>query len=340
MPDLAGDGQIRSVLAKRAYGTKARTVNYEMLLHFDRKLMFSAGDGTSVMYLSSVVVPADEWSYVAINLDAAEGVARFYLNGTLADSLGGVAFGPAHAEPLYIGAAGPGSEPFMGLIDEVRISKRVLGTSEIRRNNQLVHGEYYWWVRVTDASGNSTTSEQRHFVVNIPNTEAPAISSPPVTADSILYDMVPTFSWTPWIIPVSYDTVYYRLRVALRSDFSQQTTVDSITGLSVTWFDSLDFNQQFWWKVEGWVNTDSGLYTMPSNVLSFYSWTLGDMDHSHGLDISDLIYMVEYMFGGGPAMSPMCLGDFDVSCTCDISDLIYLVDYMFGDGPDLNPGCE
>ncbi len=52
-----------------------------------------------------------------------------------------------------------------------------------------------------------------------------------------------------------------------------------------------------------------------------------------GIDIGDLIYLIEYSFSSGP--EPICLEEADVdgSGTIDITDLIYLVDYSFSDGP-------
>jgi hypothetical protein len=60
----------------------------------------------------------------------------------------------------------------------------------------------------------------------------------------------------------------------------------------------------------------------------------GDANHDGGVDISDLTYYVDYMFGGGP--EPVCPEEFDNNndCALDISDLTYYVDYMFGGGPD------
>jgi hypothetical protein len=340
-PDILGDGEYRSIMAKRAYGKSARTVNYEMLLFPNRKLMFSSGEGSSVIYLSSIVLPAGQWSHVAITLDADIGTAMFYLNGTLADSINDVGFGPIHAEPLYIGAAGPNAEPFIGQIDEVHVSNRVLGPSEILLNHILGYGEHSWWAQVTDASGNSDTSEVRRFLVNTPVFQPPVLISPPSTPESVLYDMTPVFSWTPWLYQNSYDTIYYRLRVALNSDFSMQTQFDSIPEESFTWIDSLEFGRHFWWKVEGWAITDTGLVTTSSNVLSFYTWKPGDLDISHTLDISDLVYLVDYMFTGGPPPIPILLmADMDCSLGVDISDLVYLVDYMFTGGPAPLAGCE
>jgi hypothetical protein len=53
-----------------------------------------------------------------------------------------------------------------------------------------------------------------------------------------------------------------------------------------------------------------------------------------GPDISDLIYMVTYMFQGGPEPIPIVLSA-DINCDLglDITDLIFLVNYMFQGGP-------
>jgi hypothetical protein len=61
------------------------------------------------------------------------------------------------------------------------------------------------------------------------------------------------------------------------------------------------------------------------------------------IDISDLVYLVDYMFTSGPA--PACPEESNLDASCcnegseesladiDISDLVYLVDYMFTEGP-------
>jgi hypothetical protein len=58
----------------------------------------------------------------------------------------------------------------------------------------------------------------------------------------------------------------------------------------------------------------------------------GDVDGSGSVDVSDLTYLVDYLFGGGPA--PVCLEEADVdgSGSIDVSDLTYIVDYLFGGG--------
>jgi len=60
----------------------------------------------------------------------------------------------------------------------------------------------------------------------------------------------------------------------------------------------------------------------------------GDVDHSGpGVDISDLVYLVDYMFTGGPAAPCSDEANIDGTGELDIADLVYLVDYMFSGGP-------
>ncbi len=58
-----------------------------------------------------------------------------------------------------------------------------------------------------------------------------------------------------------------------------------------------------------------------------------DYDPSVAIDISDLVYLVDYMFTGGPV--PPCIEEADMNgdAVIDISDLVWLVDYMFTGGP-------
>ncbi len=60
----------------------------------------------------------------------------------------------------------------------------------------------------------------------------------------------------------------------------------------------------------------------------------GDADGSGGIDIDDVVYLINYIFGGGDA--PVCdglSGDVDCSDAIDIDDVVYLIEYIFGGGP-------
>ena len=63
----------------------------------------------------------------------------------------------------------------------------------------------------------------------------------------------------------------------------------------------------------------------------------GDVDRSGAINVSDLTYLVAYLFSGGAP--PPCAdeGDVDGSGAINVSDLTYLVAYLFSGGPPPPP---
>jgi hypothetical protein len=59
----------------------------------------------------------------------------------------------------------------------------------------------------------------------------------------------------------------------------------------------------------------------------------GDADGSGGISIGDAVYIISYIFGGGPAPAPLCLGDADGSGGVSIGDAVYIINFIFGGGP-------
>lgn len=58
-----------------------------------------------------------------------------------------------------------------------------------------------------------------------------------------------------------------------------------------------------------------------------------DNDPTGAIDISDLVYLVDWMFTAGPEPVALMAADCNGDGANDISDLVWLVDYMFTGGP-------
>ena len=64
----------------------------------------------------------------------------------------------------------------------------------------------------------------------------------------------------------------------------------------------------------------------------------GDVDHSGGMDVADMTYLVARLFFGGPPPPCEDEGDVDGSGGINVADLTYLVAYLFLGGPPPD-GC-
>ncbi len=65
----------------------------------------------------------------------------------------------------------------------------------------------------------------------------------------------------------------------------------------------------------------------------------GDADNSGAVTISDAVYLINYIFAGGPAPIPLGTGDADCSGNISISDAVYLIAHIFAGGPAPCAGC-
>lgn len=63
------------------------------------------------------------------------------------------------------------------------------------------------------------------------------------------------------------------------------------------------------------------------------SYLCGDVNADGTVDVSDAVYIISYIFAGGPAPLPLEAGDVNNDQAVDISDAVYLIQYIFGGGP-------
>ncbi|MFH1359678.1 MAG: dockerin type I repeat-containing protein [Candidatus Omnitrophota bacterium] len=63
----------------------------------------------------------------------------------------------------------------------------------------------------------------------------------------------------------------------------------------------------------------------------------GDADGSDVVDLDDVVYLIAYIFTGGPAPEPLETGDADGLNSIDLDDVVYLIAYIFTGGPE--PVC-
>lgn len=149
----------------------------------------------------------------------------------------------------------------------------------------------------------------------------------------IQYHMLSNYNWSdPYgnSIGLIYeeipDTNYYRCQ-SWAGDICLSWS--EVSGLP---YDSIEVTT----TTEPQLDTDR-VFNYNGTVTVSAGYICGDIDGSGaGPDISDLVYLVGYMFSGGEALPSMAAADVDGSGSGpDISDLVYLVSFMFSGGDPL-----
>jgi hypothetical protein len=62
-------------------------------------------------------------------------------------------------------------------------------------------------------------------------------------------------------------------------------------------------------------------------------YVCGDCNGDGTANISDAVYLIAYIFSGGPPPDPLLSGDANCDGTPNISDAVYLISYIFAGGP-------
>ncbi|MFW9842621.1 MAG: dockerin type I repeat-containing protein, partial [Candidatus Thorarchaeota archaeon] len=72
-------------------------------------------------------------------------------------------------------------------------------------------------------------------------------------------------------------------------------------------------------------------------VKTVTGYECGDANGDAGISVADAVYVINYVFKGGPAPDPIQSGDANCDGTVNVSDAVYVITYVFKGGPD--PCC-
>jgi outer membrane protein assembly factor BamB/6-phosphogluconolactonase (cycloisomerase 2 family) len=69
------------------------------------------------------------------------------------------------------------------------------------------------------------------------------------------------------------------------------------------------------------------------NVSILLNIRRGDCNGDRVIDISDVVFLINFLFINGPAPVPLPVGDVNCDGVVDVSDVVYLINYLFINGP-------
>jgi hypothetical protein len=98
-------------------------------------------------------------------------------------------------------------------------------------------------------------------------------------------------------------------------------------------------NALFAADLDGYGNIDLVTANLNSDDVSILlnRLTRGDCNGDGAIDVADVMYLINYLFIGGPAPDPLWFGDANCDEAVDVADAMYLINYLFIGGSP--PGC-
>ncbi|NIM98491.1 MAG: hypothetical protein GTO24_10555 [candidate division Zixibacteria bacterium] len=101
------------------------------------------------------------------------------------------------------------------------------------------------------------------------------------------------------------------------------------------------FDTCFWPPASrfGWSRSDAVSYVPRTNLpycVSILHQAVGDCNADGTIDVSDAVYLINYLFRDGPA-PPLQVGDVNCDGVIQSGDVVFLLNYLFRGGPE--PSC-
>jgi hypothetical protein len=59
----------------------------------------------------------------------------------------------------------------------------------------------------------------------------------------------------------------------------------------------------------------------------------GDVNNDGVVEVTDVVFLINYLFKNGPAPDPLYMGDANCDSTVEVTDVVYLINYLFKNGP-------
>ena len=74
-------------------------------------------------------------------------------------------------------------------------------------------------------------------------------------------------------------------------------------------------------------------------VARSYGYTIGDPTGDGNIDLADLVFLINYIYKGGPAPNPWQTCDLTCDAQVGLDDVVFLINYLYKNGPAPPPSC-
>jgi hypothetical protein len=218
-----------------------------------------------------------------------------------------------------------------------------LSVSNYRNSVPFSPATYFWRVTAHNSYGFSVRSLVWQFTV----TESPSLPAPELLSPGDGFTSISprlTFDWTE---PVGAN----RYAIEIDSDTLFSPPIIRDTTLVLSQYHNLDSlpNAEYFWRVKahgdlGWsAYSERWSFTVAVDTGTTVQYTIGDVNHTGGVNGIDVVYFVNYLKGGPPP--PLQINGFypepDANGNCQVNgiDVSYMVLYFKGGSPLIDGHC-
>jgi len=203
----------------------------------------------------------------------------------------------------------------------------------------LWYGNVFWKVTATNVLGleRLCTPDYSYFDLQLEAT-APGDFNLMSPDDSSLFNTIARitqdFAWTIPSSQVPDDTLSYDVHFWLGApvpggeDFIVTGLDSNGTGVAI---DQFQLYNDYSWRVN--CSNRIGLSNWSTQVFVLSYFLRGDANSDGEINIGDAVFIINYIFKGGPPPAFEKLGDPNCDLTINVGDPVYLINYIFKGGP-------
>jgi len=82
------------------------------------------------------------------------------------------------------------------------------------------------------------------------------------------------------------------------------------------------------------------MYGVKVPVVTEFDFVCGDANADGTTNVTDAVYIIQWIFAGGPPPAPLAAGDVNCDQSANITDAVYLILYIFAGGPAPCVDCQ
>jgi agmatine/peptidylarginine deiminase len=170
----------------------------------------------------------------------------------------------------------------------------------------------------------------------------PPIGVPGAHTFTILGDNEPPQIVSPdSFVLASYETLYYYPEIYDPDDSVHQITYLDIPSWCTVQNDSVFGETPDSSFVDSFYVIGKDLCSADTQMVNLYVYICGDANGDGVINVTDVVYLINYLFlvPPGPAPQPLAAGDANCDGTINVTDVVYLINYLFLLPPGPPPGC-